>query len=407
MRIPFNRPARYLIVLLAMFASAYCIASNSSSALSMVTFKKLSQVESFLYKDEFSKAQAELDKIFRDFSKLSVADKAYTYHMQALVSLYQQRYASARTNFMKSYLEKDEGQPGLNDKTRLQVVEMLANLALQDEDYPKAIKFAQEYLQMAEKPSKTGYLILASAYYQTAEYNKAIKPLKRVVELFKPDRSVYSTLFAVYYHLERLTEATAVVEEMIRYWPEKGEYWLQLASLYLEQDRYMESLEVMQLSSIQGFISHQDEFMQYVYALYEKNLPNKAAIMLSTAMDQSIVEVNHENYALLAALYVEAKEEKKALVNYKKSAELALDGNEDLLVAQIYFDQEKYQKSIKYARDALAKGIKKRGNAHMLIAACYQELDDIAAAREQLNKAVNYEETKAAAGQWLQSIGGS
>jgi tetratricopeptide (TPR) repeat protein len=402
-----NKPASYLIILLAFFASGYGMASNSSSALSMATFKKLSEVEGLLHKEAFSEAQAQLDKIFRDLSKLSVADKAYTYHMQAQVYFYQQRYSSARQYFLKSYQEKDNGQPGLNDKTRLQVVEMLANLALQDEDYPQAIKFAQEYLQMAEKPSKTGYLILASAYYQTADYKKTIKPLKQVIELFKPDRSVYSTLFAVYYQLNRLPEATAVVEKMIRYWPEKAEYWLQLASLYLEQDKFMESLEVMQLSSIKGFIDQQDEFMQYVYALYEKKLPIKAATMLSAAMDQSIVEENYENYALLAALYVEAKEENKALFNYKKAAELAPDGKDDLLIAQIYYEQENYQQSIKYAKEAIARGVKKRGNAHMLIAACYHALADVDAAREQLNKAVNYKESKIAARQWLESLGGS
>jgi tetratricopeptide (TPR) repeat protein len=407
LRIPINKLVCYLIVLLTLFASASCLANNSSSALSMKTYKSLSQVEGLLYKEEFSNAQAQLDKLLRDISKLSLADKAYTYHMQALIHLNQQHYASARKYFLQSYQTQDDGQPGLNNKTRLEVVLMLANLALQDEDYQQAIKFSQEYLQMTQQPSKSGYLILASAYYQTADYEKAIKPLKQLINLFEADRSVYSTLFAVYYQLKQLPEATLIVEKMIRYWPEKAEYWLQLASIYLEQDKVMKSLEVMQLSLIQGFIIRQNDFMQYVYALYDKNLPNKAATILSAAMDQSIVKANHKNYALLAALYVEAKEEDKALLSYKKAAKLAADGKEDLLIAQIYYDQENYQQSIKYARTALVKDIKKRGYVHMLIAACYHELDDIAAAREQLNKAANYKETKITARQWLLSIGDS
>lgn len=373
----------------------------------MMTFKKLSQVESLLHKEEFSKAQTQLDKLLRDFSKLSLADKAYTYHMQALLYLYQQNYSSARKYFLQSYQTQDNGQPGLNNKTRLQVALMLANLALQDEDYLLAIQFSQEYLQMTQQPSKSGYLILASAYYQLADYQKAIKPLKQLIDLFEPDRSVYSTLFAVYYQLKQLPEATLIVEQMIRYWPEKAEYWLQLASIYLEQDKVMKSLEVMQLSLTQDFIISKNDYMQYVYALYEKNLPNKAATILSAAMDQSMVKANHKNYALLAALYVEAKEENNALLSYKKAAKLAPDGKEDLLIAQIYYDQENYQQSIKYASTALTKGIKKRGHVHMLIAASYYGLADITAAREQLNKAVNYKETKKTARQWLLSIGDS
>jgi len=405
--IPINKLVCYLVVLLTLFASGSCLAKHSSSTLSMMTFKKLSQVEGLLYKEEFSKAQAQLDELLRVSSKLSLADKAYTYHMQALIYLNQQHYASARKYFLQSYQTQDDGQPGLNNKTRLEVVQMLAYLALQDEDYLQSIKFSHEYLQMTQQPSKSGYLILASAYYQIADYKKAIKPLKQLIKSFEPDRSVYSTLFAVYYQLEQLPEATLIVEEMIRHWPEKAEYWLQLASIYLEQDKVMKSLEVMQLSLIQGFIIRQNDFMQYVYALYDKNLPNKAATILVAAMDQSIVKANHKNYALLAALYVEAKEENNALLSYKKAARLAANGKEDLFIAQIYYDQESYQQSIKYATAALTKGIKKPGNVHMLMAACYHELADIAAAREQLNKAANYKETKTTARQWLLSIGGS
>lgn len=404
---PINKLACYLFALLALFASGVCLADNSSSAISLKTFKKLSQVEALLQQEDYSGAQSELEKLLRNVSELSPADKAYTYHMQALLYLYQQHYSSARKYFLLSYQVQDIGQPGLNDKTRLQVVEMLANLALHDEDYQQAIKFSQEYLQMAPQPSKSGYLILASAWYQLADYRKAIKPLKQVIKLFEPDRSVYSTLFAVYYQLKQLPEATSIVEQMIRIWPDKAEYWLQLASLYLEQDKVMKSLEVMQLSLIQGFITKQNDLMQYVYALYDKKLPNKAATVLSSAMEKSIVDVNHKNYALLAALYVEAKEDSNALLSYKNAARLATDGKEDLFIAQIYYEQENYQQSINYAREALAKGIKERGNVHMLMAASYHELADIAAAREQLMQAVNYEETKLTARKWLLSIGDS
>ena len=107
-----------------------------------------------MYKEEFSKAQTQLDELLRVSSKLSLADKAYTYHMQALIYLNQTHYASARKYFLQSYQTQDDGQPGLNNKTRLEVVLMLANLALQDEDYQQAIKFSQEYLQMTQQRSE-------------------------------------------------------------------------------------------------------------------------------------------------------------------------------------------------------------------------------------------------------------
>ncbi len=382
------------------------LVSASDAALSMLTFKRLAAIETLLQKDKFSQAQTQLDKLKLKIPKLSPADKAYTYHMQALLYLYQQQYSQARKYYLSSYQ-----QPGLGDTTKLQVVEMLANLSMHDEDYKQAIVFAKKYLQMIatsekSKSSKTGLLILASAHYQLEEYKLAVAPLKQVIASYVPDKSAYSTLFAVYYQLQRLPEATKIVEKMIRIWPNNAEYWLQLASIYLEQNQYSKSLEIMQLSLAQGFLVQENELTQYVYALYEKNLPHKAATILSTALEQSMIKKNIQNYNLLATLYSTAKENKKALVVYKKASKLSATGKEDLYIAQIYFDQENYQQTIKHAKLALNKGIKKPGNAHMLIAVAYSELANVKATKTHLNKAVMFEETKLTAQQWLNTLGG-
>lgn len=392
------------------FLATTAVANNSAAALSMLTFKRLAAVETLLHKNEFSKAQVKLDKLLKRFTKLSRVDQAYTHHMQASIYLHQQQYSAARKYFLLSYNNHDDQKPGLNDKTRLQVVEMLANLAMHEADYLQAIKFSKEYLQQAQvlskqPPSKTGYLILASAYYQLDDYASAITPLKQVIKQFAPDRSAYSTLFAVYYQLKQLPEATSIVEKMIRLWPDKAEYWLQLASIYLEQDMVAKSLEIMQLAFTQGFLIRPNELYQYIYALYDKNLPHKAASLLATALEKSIINENNKNFRLLATLYVQAKEDKKALASYKKAAQLSTDGKEDLIIAQIYYGHDGYQQSIKHARSALKKGVKLPGNVHMLMAAAYHELADIPATRAHLSKAVKYKETKQTASQWLLSIG--
>lgn len=395
-----------IILFTVLLAPGFVFASNSNVALSMMTFKRLSAIEALLQKEEFSRAQIQVDKLKTRITSLSPADQAYTRHMQALIFLYQQQYSQAQKYFLSSYQ-----QPGLNNKTKLQVVEILASLAMHEGNYQHAIKFSEEYLRMVTdlenvKPSKTIYLTLASANYQLGDYVHSIAPLKQVIRMFKPDRSAYSTLFAAYYQLKQLPEATEIVEKMIRLWPEKGEYWLQLASIYLERDMVAKSLEIMQLSFSQGFLIRQNELLQYIYALYEKNLPNKAANLLELAMKKSIVTKNQEKYSLLATLYAHAKEDKNALLSYKKASELSATGIQDLYIAQIYFDQESYEKSIKHTKKALDKGIKKPGNAYMLIAAAYYELTDVAATKVHLHKAVNYKETERTAHKWLQSIGG-
>lgn len=388
-----------LVFLIALLQVMVAWAEDSVPALSMGTFRQLTVVERLLSEQQFTEAQDQLNKMMADVSDLSNTDQAYTYHMQALLYLHQEQYSQAKQYFLNSYQ-----QQALTAKTRIQVLEMLANLAMHEENYRQAIRFSKEYLSASDNPTKSGYLILASAYYQIQEYANAIDPLKQVIARFKPDRSAYSTLFAVYYELKKLAEATSLVEKMIRIWPEKSEYWLQLASIYLEQDKLEKSLEIMQLAYTQNFLIRENDLLHFVYILYEKNLPNKAVQVLDEALQKLKVKPGYKSYQLLAQLYMEAREEYKSLKAYLKTSELSETGREYLYVAQIYYDQEDYPKTIQHAKKALEKGIKLPGNAYMLIAAAYQEMSRPKEAKANLTKAVEYKETMVSASQWLKNL---
>ncbi|MEM7206792.1 MAG: hypothetical protein AAF434_03115 [Pseudomonadota bacterium] len=391
---------RYLLAGLVIALASQQGIANETPALSMGVFKRLTAAEQAMATESFGKAQEAIAEVLEDEDDLSDVDKAYTYHMQALLHLYREKYKLARASFKQAYSLQDV----LTEKTRVQIVEILSNLAMQEEDYKDAIKFGLLFLESLEEPTRAAYLTLAVAYYQTEDFKQTIKYLEEVVARFPPDRAVYSTLFASHFELNDLPKATDTVEQMVRLWPETAEYWIQLASLYLERDKVTDSLEIMELAYSQGILLKESELQQYVYLLYEKGLPKKAATILDTAIEKEVVKPTYKSWELLAHLNMEAREADKALDAYLQVSKVAPDGKEDLYIAQLFFDSEKYSDAIRHAQLAIEKGLNLPGNAYMLMAAAYQELSDKENTLISLEEAVKHDETEASARQWLSAL---
>lgn len=390
-----KNPALFILCLLF---SATSIADTAANALSMSVYNKLTTIERLMAQESFSKAQKKLDTLLKNIPK-EAADKAYIYHSQGTLALYQESYARAEKYYLLSYQ-----QDALDKKTAVSVVQTLANLSMHAGKYQQAVSYLQTWRRLAETPSKQMYIALGTAYYQLKQYNNVILYLEKAMSLFPPDKSIHLMLFSAYYELKNLNKAALVMEEVIKAWPEEGKYWLQLASVYLELKNYDKSLEIMQLALTRHLLLKESELLQFVYILFEKGLPYKAAVVLTDGLQGAVAEKNHKNYSLLATLFVEAREDDAALEAFKKTSEYSSDGSEELYIAQIYYDQDNFKECISHATAALDRGIKQRGNAYMLIAAAYNDLENTGKSRENLQKATHFKNTRENASQWLKLL---
>lgn len=364
----------------------------------MSVYNKLTTIENLMAKQSWEKAQNKLDKLLKDVPD-KAADKAYIYHSQATLALYQEKYKIAEKYYLLSYQ-----QQALDEKTTATVVYTLANLFMHAGNYRQAVQYLQAYLKFTETPTRQVYLALGSAYYQLKEYQQAVTSLEQAMSLYPPDKSIHLMLFSAYYELKQLGKAAAVLEKVIKNWPDKSQYWLQLASVYLELKKYDRSLEILQLAFTQGLLIKQNELLQFVHTLYEQGLPYKAATILSEALQKTVVEATYKNHSLLAALYADARENERALAAFKTTSMYSSTGREDLYIAQIYYDQEDHNQVIQYAKTALEKGIKQPGSVYMLIAVSHYELDQMDESKTYLVKASKHKEVRKFAEQWLEIL---
>jgi tetratricopeptide (TPR) repeat protein len=370
--------------------------ADDNKTLSKSVFNRLAKVEKLMAEQDFAAAQKKLDGLIED-PPSRATDKAYVFHSQGTLYLYQEKYKQAQRFYAKSY-----NLQAMSEKTTAALAQTLASLAMHFADYRQAIDYLKVCLRFTEEPPpKQVYLGLGTAYYQLKEYAEAVSPLETAMAKFKPDKSVHLMLFASYYELGRKLKAAAVMEKVIRAWPEEGRYWLQLASLYLELKKTDKSLEILQLAFTRKLLLKQSELLQYVYTLYEKGLPYKASVVLSKGLENGSVEKNYKNLSLLATLYVEAREDDSALETFKTITDYSSDGKEDLYIAQLFYDKERFKDAIEHARAALNKGVKNPGSAYMLMASSHLEIGQEKQAKSNLEKATKYKATKKAALRWL------
>lgn len=369
--------------------------ANNPPTLSMGTFKRLGTIERLMVQEDYASAQRRLDKLLRNLPRSEV-DKAYIFQTQAGLSLRREDYRQAAEFFARAY------QLGvLADQTQASLARTLASLALQDEQYTRAVEYLRAHLALIDKPEKAALLALGSALYQLDRFAEAIAPLQRARRDYAPDKAVYLTLFSAHYEQRQLSEAARVLEAVLQHWPENPAHWRQLAGLYLELGQVGEALEILQLAHVQDYLRRQNEWLTFVYALYERGLPHKAALLLRQGLDAGLIESDYKWLRLLGSLLVEAREEEAAFEAFQRAAPLAGDGREYLELARLSLERGDYTRVLEYATEAIERGLEDAGGAWMLLAVARHERGEHAAVAPNLREAQRFAATREQAGEWL------
>ncbi|PIE71350.1 MAG: hypothetical protein CSA22_03575 [Deltaproteobacteria bacterium] len=367
--------------------------------MTLHTFKKLETIQKLISEKAYEKAEKKLKNALKKLPSAK-EDQAYIFHTAGMYYLQQEDYTTADTWLLKAWELKV-----LPESTQLYLMQTLAGLRMQAEKYTEAIPFYEAWIEQVEAPPEGIYLGLGAAYFYTDRYDDTVSLMNTALNKFPKKEALWQLLLASYYEVNDLSKAAKTLARMLRHWPNKQKYWQQLASIHLELGAHEDCLEIMQAGIANSTLSGDTAIRQYVYTLYEKHLPYKAAVVLEHAIETGIAEKNRENYELLSSMYQEGRDREKAIRALKQASNFSEDGRHDLNIAQLYFEQDgKLKQVITYAKRAIEKGVKQEGNAHMLIAVAYAELNQPDAARPHLKAAAEFKETRKSANQWLQSL---
>jgi tetratricopeptide (TPR) repeat protein len=273
------------------------------------------------------------------------------------------------------------------------------------QQYERSINNFKIWFKYSENPNPTAYYMLAMAYYQSGDPKKAIGPARTAVEMTETPRQGWlQLLLALYMEQKEYKKAVPLLEDLVSRFPKKA-YWIQLAAVYSELGRDLDSLAAQQLAHAQGLLTTDRELTRLAQLFLFNDLPFSAAQVMQTGLDEGLIENKSANWRLLGDAWLSAREYEKALGPLHNAAELSDDGDLYVRLGQVYIQREEWDKAVETLGQALGKGsLKDVGNAHLLIGIANYNRKKIGAARTSFAKARDSETTKESADRWLKHI---
>lgn len=376
-------------------------AEEKTTAISPWLYKQLSKSEELIGKQAYAQARKKLQKILPELDKNSY-QQAIT--LRSLASVY-----ALENQYQKSaqILEQAMATNALTEKQQQETLLNLGQLYMATDQYQKAVDTLELWLKQNTDTKNTQVrVLLANAYSQLKQYRKALPYIEYVIKHSKkPKESWLQLNLALYYQLENYSAAAEILRKLLALYPNKKDYWQQLASVYQQLQQYNKALTVKFLAYEKGYLDSESEILQLFNLFLYNKQPYQAAKFLEKELDKKAVKQSSANWELLANAWTRAREYKNAINALEKASALHEKGELYLQLGRIHVEQELWQAAITAINKALQKGgLKQTGEAYILLGMSYYETGQLKSADNAFQKAMRYSKTKKSAEQWLNYI---
>lgn len=371
-------------------------------ALRPVVYTKLEEVQQLADQKNYAAALDRL-ALLQKMQRNSY-EQAMTWSMQAYVHFNKENYPEA----IKAYEEilKIQNIPlSLEESTRFS----LAKLYFVQEKYPQALGSLNAWFGMTAKPNPQAYVMRAQMHYEMENYKAALPDIKQAMAVaqeqgMKTPENWLLLERAVYYQNKDFKAMERCLQDLIALYPKK-QYWLQLAAVYNELNLPLKEVAIMEMMYEQGELKTEPELVNLVQAMLGNNMPYKAAgVVLQGFKDKTVTE-NAKNLTLLGDALMLAKEYTEAIKVLERAAQASQQGKDYYKVAQLEVDRQLWPKALEHLDTALKLGgVAQEYNLYILKGTVLFNMDKLAAARAEFERARGFEASKAAAEQWLAYI---
>ena len=375
-------------------------AGAASRQLSEHSYKQLSKIHTLMDKERYPEALAGLDRM-----RPRVERKPYEHAvlLQTYGHLYarQEQYPQAI-----AVLEQGLNLAVLPEAASQQALYLLAQLQLATADYQAATISLERWFELEQQPAPAAHALAGTAYAYAKRYPDAVKHLRKAIELSQnPDKNWYRQLLAVYYESSQYQAAVKLLQQLITQSAGDKDYWLQLSGVYRELGNDAQSLAVMELAYLRGLLTEETELVNLArYYLYME-LPYKAGQLLEKALREGSINPGIENWRLLNDTWVRAREPGLALAATERAMEFTRDADLHLVRAQLLADREQWTDALREAEAAITiGGLDQPGKAHLLKGIAHYNLQQLHRAQVSFEHARDFEDTLKQAERWLTHV---
>jgi tetratricopeptide (TPR) repeat protein len=375
--------------------------ASGSNSIDAQTGKILNEAIELLNMENYQGAAAKINTLKLD--NLSPYERGTVERILFSISYAQEKYEEARGHLQKAI---DSG--GLNAQQIDEAKYQAAQLYMQEEKWKEGAAALEEWFKTATTPNSAAYYLLAVAYYQQDDYNKALAPAKKAVELMdqaKPNESWLSMLSALYLQKEQYKDAVPVLQQLITAAPDRKTYWMQLSSVYGQMEQYENALAIMQLAQNVGLVTEDSEVRRLADLLLFNDVPYRGAQVLESAIEKKLVNLDDKLYEKLANCWIAAGEYDKSITPLTRAAELASSGDAFIRLGEVQVQREDWPAAIAAIQRGVDKGqLKDPGNAQLMLGIAHYSQKNYSAARPFFERARQSDKHRQIADSYLQAI---
>jgi tetratricopeptide (TPR) repeat protein len=310
---------------------------------------------------------------------------------------------AAAIDFNRRAVELD----ALDNRSQFNLLYQQAQLTLMEERYADSLAAINEWLKLSGKETGEALALKGNALYRLERYDEAISALDRAIQLSdKPQGQWYQLLIASYTDAGRTAEAATMIEALLAKDPGNKGLAQQAANLYLELDQHDKAAAVLRGAYDRGLLTTQDD-LRGLWQLYAYiGQPDQAKAIIDEGIARGIVTPDWKVWKSLGDAYATAERWQDAVAAYNKAAPDAPDGEVDFMRGQLMIQETGQLSEGKAAiQQAISRGgLKREGEAYILLGMAENELGNTDAAVAAYRKAATFESSRKMAESWLKAM---
>jgi len=301
-------------------------------------------------------------------SLASLYERGTIYQMKGASHYALNQYGPAITVF-----EHAVSSGGLLPKEADRLRVNIAQLMIADEQYAKGAQALEDYLK-AGGPEQPQYVeLLVQAWLQAENYARAEPWAEQWFEDANPkERKHFDSLNLIYYKLNQAGPQAAIVEQMVKKWPEDRALWDAWISLLTHSGQEEEAFAVNVMLYERGALKQEEEILKLVQYYSYYGIPFQAANILEQEMNVGRVKQSSERFVQLADLFRQAREYERAIPILEKAVSLSQDGATYAKLGEALYNQGACERAETAFKQAVDRGFNV-GKAWMLIGTCRYE----------------------------------
>jgi tetratricopeptide (TPR) repeat protein len=281
----------------------------------------------------------------------------------------------------------------------------LAQLLARQSRHQEAARHLARWFETGPDPAPEAHLLAASVYYELKQYRRTITHAQAAIRTSnKPQESWYQLLLAAHIETGELRPAAELLEQMLERFPDNKSYWSQLVGIYQRLKQDERALAVTELAYRSGLLDDREKLQLARMYLYLQ-APYRAAQLLESELERGGISASPDSLALLADAWLLAQEHGRAAETLKQAVEESGDPEWYFRLGQILAGLERWQEAAAALERAVAAGkLKNIAEAYLLLGIAAYETRSDARSLNALNKALEYEHTRAQAEYWIEAL---